>query len=459
MYDLSGSDSSSGKSKEWIEIYNNGANDVAIDASKWRIYDGSGNRTINGEVDFSISAGGYVIFAGDKDTFLLDHSGFSGIVYDTGITSLNNTDDTLKIIDQDGNAIDTVTYASSQGGAGDGNSLQKISDTWVGATPTPGMANEAVENPPPPPTPLPVTPPSGGGGGSSGSSSSSSTETKTKVIQEQKIKTQIVSKTLGIVGIPVSLDGKVYGTQGEKLYSGKVFWNFGDGDSKEIQLNYNEPFAHTYFYPGEYTVSFFYYSNYYSDIVDASSQVTIKIIPASVTISRVGDEKDFFVELSNDTDYGIDISNWLLTGNEKSFTIPKNTVLASKKKMIISPRITNFSILDKSSLKLTTPQNEIVFDYAVAEEKPSYSRKISKSNTNTTNTTNTVVTTKLSDILPANVVASELAKDENKNNTNSFPIFPIISVIFIGASACGVYFVRRRKTTVNEGDDFEILDE
>lgn len=452
MYDLSGSDSSSGKSKEWIEIYNDGSNDITIDASKWRIYDGSGNRTINGEVDFSISAGSYIVLAGDKDAFLADHVGFSGIVYDTGITSLNNTGDTLKIIDQDGNAIDTIVYVSSQGGAGDGNSLQKISGSWSGASPTPSAINEGAVFPPIPP---PVVSPSGGGSVSSGSSGSGSTETiKPKTTEEQKIKTQIFSKNIGVVGIPVSFDGRVYGHQGEKLYSGKVFWNFGDGDSKEIQLNYNQPFTHTYFYPGEYTVSFFYYSNYYSDIVDASSQVTIKIIPASVTISRVGDEEDFFIELSNDTDYGIDISSWFLVGDNKSFTIPKNTVLASKKKLIISPRITNFSILDKSSLKLMTPQNEIVFNYAVAMEKPSYSRKISKSNTTTVST---VATAKLSDILPANAVASELAQD--KNSTNSFPIFPVISAIFIGVSAYGAYFIRKRKASSEPGTDFDIMDE
>jgi hypothetical protein len=67
------------------------------------IYDGSANRTINDQVNFS---GAYVIFAGDKDTFLSDNPGFSGIVYDTGITSLNNTGATLKLLDQNGSAVD-----------------------------------------------------------------------------------------------------------------------------------------------------------------------------------------------------------------------------------------------------------------------------------------------------------------------------------------------------------------
>src|SRR3989344_608183 len=188
MYDLSGSDSASSKSREWIEIYNPDAGPVSIDASSWRIYDGGANRTINGEVDFSVLAGAYVIFAGDKDTFLTDHPGFSGTVYDTGISSLNNTGATLKLSDQDGNALDTVIYPSSQGGAGDGNTLQKISSAWQGGTPTPGIQNEET-----------ASPPSGNGSGSVGGSGTeasdgiSQNETKKK-IEYREIKTKIVAK-------------------------------------------------------------------------------------------------------------------------------------------------------------------------------------------------------------------------------------------------------------------------
>jgi hypothetical protein len=113
MYDLPGSDSTSSKSREWIEVYNSGSSDIPIDASKWRIYDGAANKTINGEVDFSIPALSYVIFAGNKDTFLAEHTSFSGLVYDTGITSLNNSGATLKILDQNGNVVDSVTYIFS----------------------------------------------------------------------------------------------------------------------------------------------------------------------------------------------------------------------------------------------------------------------------------------------------------------------------------------------------------
>src|SRR3989338_9717492 len=76
MYDLSGSDSASSKSREWIEIYNPDAGPVSIDASSWRIYDGGANRTINGEADFSVPAGAYLIFSGGKDTFFSVHPSF-----------------------------------------------------------------------------------------------------------------------------------------------------------------------------------------------------------------------------------------------------------------------------------------------------------------------------------------------------------------------------------------------
>ncbi|MFA5840781.1 MAG: lamin tail domain-containing protein [Candidatus Paceibacterota bacterium] len=451
-YDLSGSDSTSSKAREWVEIYNPGPTDVSIDATKWRFYDGGGNRTINGEVDFSIPANSYVIFAGDKDTFLADHSGFGGLVYDTGFTSLNNTGATLKILDQDGNSVDEVSYTSSQGGAGDGNTLQKISGSWGGAIPTPGIANEAVSTPPPAS--------SSGGGGSSNLSTAntSTTETKIKVVEIPKIKTQIFTQNLGYVNLPIVFDVMTLGYSGEQLHYGKYYWNFGDGDSKEIQLNNSSKFAHTYFYPGDYVVSLSYYSNYYSDNIDASAQSTIKIVEADVVISRVGDEKDFFIELSNNTDYSADLSNWSLSSDNKSFTIPRNTILASKKKMIISPKITGFIITDKDSLKLINSNMEVVFDHAVplVRQDLIVTAKTDVGRPTVISTVEDIA----SPIVPLeNLGANVLQSDALENNSDN-TYWPIIfTVILAGVGAGGVYFIRQKRVIPGEGEDFEILDE
>lgn len=459
MYDLSGADSTSGKSKEWIEIYNPDAGAVSIDASKWRIYDGSANRTINGEVDFSIPANSYVIFAGDKDTFLSDHSGFSGIVYDTGITSLNNTGVTFKILDQDGNTVDSLTYASSQGGAGDGNSLQKISGSWAGAVPTPGVANETTTTPPPAATQNTT---SGGGGGSSASGGSSGA---TKPVEIQKIKTKISAKTSAFAGLPLIFQASATGHSGEILYYGKYFWNFGDGDSLEVKMNganNTQKFPHTYFYPGDYAVSMEYYMNPYGDVPDALAQITIRVVSADILISAVGDEKDFFVELSNTTEYPVDISNWILSSSMKSFIFPKNTFINSEKKMIISSNLTLFSILDKDTLKLMTPQGQIIFDYptSILVVAPAVPVKVAarpKAPIIAVQPKESVESISEEEISFENLKASVIESDVIKEKSYSY--IPALAFLFIGASAGVVYFVRRRGSPFKAGDDFKILDE
>lgn len=510
MYDLSGSDSANNKSREWIEIYNSGSADVSIDASKWRFYDGGANRTINGGANFIIPANSYVIFAGDKDTFLLDHPGFVGVVYDTGFASLNNTNATLKILDQDGNAVDEIAYTSSQGGSGNGNSLQKISSSWSGATPTPGIVNETTT----------LSPPSadnsnssenGSDGITSSFSGISLSEASVKTTEIQKIKTKITAKTPGFVGLPISLDVATSGTSGEQLHYGKYFWNFGDGDSKEVNLADSQSFAHTYFYPGEYIVSLDYFSSpyIYSNVPDASDRIIIKIVGTDISISRIGDEKDFFVELSNNTDFSADLSNWFLSSAGKSFKIPRNTVLASKKKMIISPKITNFSITDKDTLKLINSSGEVVFDYFASVAPVVVNQEIlplparpaggldKEGNEERLRTSPpwqggdlrgglnpphlnpadqlagrpplneeraqggvypNVAPVSPVENLSALALSGESA-EQNEKNPYSFPIIPLASFIFIGASAGAVYFIRRKKVIAKTGDDFEILDE
>ncbi|HBA45492.1 hypothetical protein A2W67_01775 [Candidatus Nomurabacteria bacterium RIFCSPLOWO2_02_40_28] len=445
MYDLSGSDSTSSKSREWIEVYNSGSV-LQVDASKWRVYDGAGNRTINGEVDFTIPAGGYIIFAGDKDTFLSDHPNFSGTVYDTGITSLNNTGANLKILDQDGEVIDLVTYASGQGGAGDGNSLQKISSSWQGSTPTPGVANETAMNSS-----------NTESSNSTSDNSFSTTQTKSKVVEEPKIKTKITAKDFVFTGVPVEFQASTTRHSGEALFYGRYFWNFGDGDSREIKINdmINGKFTHTYLYEGDYNVTLEYYLNNYGDVPDAYDGVTIEVVPAEISISRLGDQQDFFVELSNNADYDTDISNWILKSDIKSFTIPRKTIINSKNKLIISSKVTQFSVLDRN-LKLTTPQGNIIFNFLPdiipvkqSISKPSIDKVENKISENQSS----------SEMPIENLEIAALANDAAGENPMRAYILTTVMTVFLGISAGGVYFIRRKKAVSSAGDDFQILDE
>ena len=475
MYDVSGSDSVNSKSREWIEIYNPDSSAVSIDASKWRIYDGGENKTINNEINFSIPANSYVIFAGDKTTFLADNPNFSGTVYDTGITSLNNTGATLKLIDQNGNVVDSVTYTSSKGGAGDGNSLQLINGSWVAATPTPGAQNvvssvsttsSVTDN-----TTTTDTVVGGGLPVNYSNNNISSTTTINNQTETQNIKTQIIGKTLGFVGLPVSLNAMTFGTSGEKLFFGKYFWNFDDGDSKEISLTDSQPFTHIFYYPGNYVVSLDYYqNNYESDIApDATSQINIKIIGADISISNVGDQKDFFVELTNNTDYNADISGWILASAQKSFTFPKNTIILSKQKLVLSPKITNFSIDDKNTLKLLDSDGNTVFYYINVPGIIATTGKITKTSriSSSDNSKSKIIAKTGADIPDVNNLIATALKNNIQDSNDPTPVLSAKAIIifvstflFIGFSAFAVYFIRQKKNLSKEsGSDFEILDE
>jgi len=104
MYDLQGTDTD----HEWVEIKN--ISDQAVDLKDWRFYDGS-NHLLNeppqngGQGSLIIAPGGYAVLADKADVFLADHPGFGGIVIDT-VMSLNNTEETVQLIDQSGNSIE-----------------------------------------------------------------------------------------------------------------------------------------------------------------------------------------------------------------------------------------------------------------------------------------------------------------------------------------------------------------
>lgn len=435
----------SGSNYEWVEIFNSGT--TPIDLQGWRFFHGeanSGPLTLRNGNTTILQPSGYAVIA-KNPSVVTDYAwlNFSGMILSASTLSLpDGADNTYIAIASDVNKTisNSVVYDTSLGGSKDsGNSLQKISGSWSGAMPTPGVINETI------------SPPSSNNTSNENPASSVATaEPKTKIAEEPKIKTQILGKTLGFVGIPVSLEAKTLGLSGEPLRYGKYFWNFGDGDSKETEVAYGGKFTHTYFYPGDYTVSLDYFSNpyIYSNTPDASSQIIIKIIETDISISRVGDEKDFFVELSNNTDYSADLSNWFLMSDTKSFTIPRQTILAAKKKLIISPRITNFSVADKNTLKLVNPEGEIVFKLAQVAQGPSWRKEKLPLNSETEIPT---------DNLQAAAISSGTDNDNTSNS--SLPIIPLASFVFIGASAGAVYFIRRNRVTLEKTDDFEILDE
>ena len=468
MYDLDAADI------DYLEVLNQGSADIDLPTLKLLISNSTSNHTINA------SSGSSILHSGDFGIIVPTSSianyiskwGSAGNIF-TSSFSLPNTTAKVEINDGDKTApISSVTYDSSQGGAGDGKSLQKISGSWVGAIPTPGVTNETVVSPPP-------APDSGGGGSSGGTSSGSSGPSgSAPTASTAKIKIKIIGKTLAFTSIPLELQAQAFGYNGEQLPYGKYFWNFGDGDSKEARDSLS--FSHTYFYPGEYPVSLEYYANYYSEIPDAMAKIIIKAVSMNVSISKVGEVNDFFIELSNNTDYEIDISKWILSSLnsliEKKFTLPKNTVILAKKKVVLAPKITNFTFEDAKNLKLSTDSGQLVFDYG---SSPAFlpvvvEKKISTAKVSETTSMPLLEKTEINkqseqskvnselqisgEDLSGAVISSETFPEENNSSRRAY-ILMLILIIFVGACSSIVYFIRPKKSASFPGGDFKILDE
>ncbi|MFA6177390.1 MAG: lamin tail domain-containing protein [Candidatus Paceibacterota bacterium] len=284
-------------------------------------------------------------------------------------------------------------------------------------------------------------------------------QSKPKVYENPTMKVKILANALAFTGQPLEIKTNVFGFSNENVVLGRASWNFGDGGSFD-QINNFVKFSHIYYYPGEYVLFLEYYQNSFSKTPEAISKMIIKVLPTTVTISKVGDVKDFFIELSNNASSDIDISSWVINANGKIFILPKNSVIMSKKQMTISGRITGFNYGDQNNLKLYSGTGELIYDYNIGIQPPKspLSRGLSTGISSSDKGRLGGVISPAFEPLGAEVLQSNVINSES-TSTSSMPIIPIASFIFIGASASAVYFIRRKKVIRESGDDFEILDE
>lgn len=448
MYDLDGGDI------DWVEIYNDG-DDIDLTSLKLLISNSSSNHSIvkySGDEILKNGDFGVIVPTSQIDAFI-SKWGSGGNIF-TSSFSLPNTSGIIEINNGDkASPISSASYESGDGGAGDGKSLQLISGSWVASSPTVGEENQASASDDDEDSTDDTEEDNSSSSSSSTSDGGGSTLAK-KAPKTSKVKLEIIASKVANVGIPTLFQGKAIGTDGQLLMKGRYFWNFGDGDYREVRAIGIDKFNHTYFYPGDYTIALEYYPNSFAESPEVIEQISIKVVEAGVSISKVGDVKDFFVELTNDSTYEIDISKWKLMSDFKVFIFPKNTKLGSKKKMIISSKLTNFSIQDKNTLKLVDSEGELAYDYmlslASVQKSMAKSAVYKNSISNFKNSDEESIILEDGDAISARTMASGVFGDE--------PYLPIIgSVIFIGGGAGAVYIIRKRKSYSSNGDDFEIL--
>jgi hypothetical protein len=345
MYDLSGADDP----HEWVEIFNSAASPV--DLTDWRFNDGS-NHILNtpplngGQGSIVLASGAYAVLADDAATFLADTPGFSGVVIDT-VMSLANATDTLSLIDGEGAVIDTVSYNSELGGAGDGNSLSRSGNTFVAQAPSPGSGTLSADAGPEEVSGAPEPPKAASEGGSS-----------TSFPVEPQIFADAGTDRVVTVGADAIFEGKARGLKGEPLDGARFVWNFGNGLVKEGQ----RVLAH-YDYPGTYVVFLGVSSGKFS----ASDRIRVIAEPADIVISRANPE---LIELWNKTNRDLDLSFWFLAAGGKQFSIPEHTTVLAGSKLIFSGSVTGLTATDLKQVVLLYPSGVAVSSPAQVAPPP-----------------------------------------------------------------------------------------
>lgn len=139
MYNASGTDDG----REWIEIRNDGPSVATLDDVRF-LEGGTNHRLTFVQGNASLASGAYAVIADNAAQFLSNHPIFSGNLFDSSFSLLNDGE-TLALT-WSGSTFHSVTYSSSTGASGDGNSLQLINGAWQANVPTPGAANVATSS-------------------------------------------------------------------------------------------------------------------------------------------------------------------------------------------------------------------------------------------------------------------------------------------------------------------------
>lgn len=464
MYDLDGGDI------DWVEVYNSGDTEADLTQFKLLISNSTSNHSIS-HVSGSavIEPGSYGVIMGSSVlSNYINKWGEVGNLFKSSF-SLPNTGGKIEINKGDKlSPISSFTYDSGHGASGNGKSLQKISSTWSESFPTPSKENILSEDS----TNTEQTE-DGNTPTSSVVSIPENPESSITVTKTQKPTLKIISKNSGFVGVPMEFEARLESLEYKNLYA-KYVWNFGDGSAVEFKDYENKKFSHPFYYAGDYLVSLEYYANPQQLSPDYIAKINIKIIHPNILISSIGDVGNFYVEITNTSALDVDLGEWVLSGNNKSFIFPKNTNLLSMKKIILSPRITNFTIEDKNFLELLDKNRTVIFSYKnIINQKQNTENNIVKyKNTNTilpkNNSTNDIspeyfIENYEEEFENHDISGAVILSDENPQQENNF-IYIILFTLLIGLAVFSIYFLRKNRGNKEEEnqeglEDFEILDE
>lgn len=313
MYDAPGADTK----REWIEIFNSGEGQVAIDSI--RFIENNVRHTITGNNTY-IPPQSYAIIASDVDAFLIDHSSFGGQVFDS-VFSLSNEGEKLEI--EYNNVItDTVVYVPKEQSSEKEMSLQKIGGEWKVGLSTPAVENFIAESAQEGSSAT-LDNTSGTNNSSSQSASKNIPSHASQLLPIQKVITRkqeeftIGRERVGYPQVPLSFELMSHKSIEPDQ---KIVWSFGDGHEKVSMHKEGMVVKHMYQYPGTYVVT----ARLESDTHNGFSRTLVNVLDVRLAIAEIGND---YIAITNPFDYEVNIGGMQIVFNTHSFMIPQDTIV------------------------------------------------------------------------------------------------------------------------------------
>lgn len=309
MYDLSGTDTG----HEWVEIFNNGTSSVDITTLKFtEATTNHSLKVINGNP--VLGPGEYAVLADDVTKFMADWPAFNGNLFDSTF-SLNNTGATLMLKEAAGTILDQVTYSSTQGASGDGNSLQLNSGDWIAAAPTPGGVNSTAAADPNPAATVPeqnsTTTPNSKNNSTTVLSSHYSYIPTSDYKAPTKFSITAGRDRLAMVGNPLKFRVEANMYDKRALY----YWTFGDGSQGQ-----GKDVEHVFEYPGDYIVVV----NGWSEEGESVSRAKVHVVGATFRLEEANEK---YIKIKNDSKDEVNLFGWKIVYRNNTFIFPKDSII------------------------------------------------------------------------------------------------------------------------------------
>lgn len=323
--------------ERFIELYN--PDDTDVDLTDWYIQRKTATGSSFGSLITSTQLSGKIIKS--HSYFLISRSQLekSDIVAGSLVLTESNT---IRIRDSKGKDVGQIEWGS----VAEGKSYQRTSTgEWAIGTPTLGVANAGTAQPAPD-APLGSQEAQGASLNNETVSITATNNTSSFPVEPQ-IFTKITAQAKTVsVGAATTFTGRVWGLKKEPIENARMVWAFGDGSRGE-----GSTVTHTYYYPGEYTVVIDASSGYYA----ASDRVKIIAVMPMLAVQTGGDAMRSFVAIENRGKDELDLSEWQVEAQGKTFTIPKNTIVGAHKTLTLASEITGLATLKGMNASLHFP--------------------------------------------------------------------------------------------------------